>query len=106
MTLYENKNMGYADNFYMTPEQQVNTEADYWDYYFFNNDGEVTDPLSSTSSSIEEGSSYISPIQWAYYQNALGNISKETLNATLEQLKKNNFAKEYADEVYRRQVIQ
>ena len=106
MTLYENKNMGYADNFYMTPEQQVNTEANYWDYYFFNNDGEVTDPLSSTSSSIESGTGYISPIQWAYYQNALGNISKETLNATLERLKKNNFAKEYADEVYRRQVIQ
>lgn len=106
MTLYENKNMGYADNFYMTPEQQVNTEADYWDYYFFNNDGEVTDPLSSTSSSIESGTGYISPIQWAYYQNALGNISKETLNATLERLKRNNFAKEYADEVYRRQVIQ
>lgn len=106
MTLYENKNMGYADNFYMTPEQQVNTEADYWDYYFFNNDGEVTDPLLSVSSSIEAGNGYISPIQWTYYQNALGNISKETLNATLERLKKNNFAKEYADEVYRRQVIQ
>ena len=106
MTLYENKNMGYADNFYMTPEQQVNTEADYWDYYFFNNDGEVTDPLLSVSSSIEAGNGYISPIQWTYYQNALGNISKETLNTTLERLKRNNFAKEYADEVYRRQVIQ
>ncbi len=106
ITFFENKNMDYADNFYMTPEQQVNTEAAYWDYYFFNNDGEVADPLSSTSSSIESGSSYISPIQWAYYQHALGNIGRETLDATLERLKKNNFAKEYADEVYRRQVIQ
>ena len=39
LTVYEKKNVDYADNFYMTPEQQVDTEANYLDYYFFNNDG-------------------------------------------------------------------
>lgn len=29
LTVYENKNMDYADNFYMTPAQQVDTEAKY-----------------------------------------------------------------------------
>ena len=41
LTVYEKKNMDYADNFYMTPAQQVDVEADYWNYYFFDNDGHI-----------------------------------------------------------------
>ena len=106
LTVYEKKNMDYADNFYMTPAQQVDVEADYWNYYFFDNDGEVADPLNSASSSIESGTDYISPIQYAYYRLALGEISCHDLQQTLNSLRQNNFAKEYGDAVYKNQILQ
>ena len=106
LTVYEKKNMDYADNFYMTPAQQVDVEAGYWNYYFFDNDGEITDPLNSASSSIESGTDYISPIQYAYYRLALGEISCHDLQQTLNSLRQNNFAKEYGDAVYKNQILQ
>ena len=106
LTVYEKRNMDYSDNFYMTPEQQVNVEADYWDYYFFNNDGEVKNPVENAWSGINAGTSYVSPIQWAYYRWAKGEISESEVNATLESLKKNNFAKEYGDNILRQQLLQ
>lgn len=105
ITMYEKANVDYADNFYMTPEEQVNAESKYYDYYFFNNNGEIKNPLSSTETSINNGHQ-ISPVRYAYYQLAKGEISQSELDQRLASLKKNNFAKDYADEVYRRQVIQ
>ncbi len=106
ITIHQKKNMNYSDNFYMNAEQQVNVESEYYDYYFFHNDGEVADPIASTYSSIEGGSGAVSPIEYAYYRLAKGEISQADLNSTLESLKKNNFAQEYADHVYRREVLQ
>lgn len=106
LTIYEKKNMDYAANFYMNPEQQVNVESDYYEYYFFDNDGEVSDPISSTTTEIEGGSSAISPIKYAYYRLAKGEITRDQLKETLESLKKNNFAKEYADNILRQQILQ
>ena len=106
LTVYEKKNVDYADNFYMTPAQQVDTEANYWDYYFFNNDGEVNDPISSTAQSISQGRSAVTPIQYAYYQRAKGEISEAELQSQLDALKKNNYAKDYANAVYKQRVMQ
>ena len=106
LTIWEKKNMDYADNFYLTPEQQVDIESDYWNYYFFDNDGEIADPLTSASQAIESGSSYITPIQYAYYRLAKGEISQNDLNDVLDGLKKNNFAKEYGDNIYKQQILQ
>ena len=106
LTIWEKKNMDYADNFYLTPEQQVDIESDYWNYYFFDNDGEVADPLQSTLQAIESGTSAISPIQYAYYRLAKGEISCYDLHNTLDALKKNNFAKEYGDNIYKQQILQ
>ena len=106
LTIWEKKNMDYADNFYLTPEQQVDIESDYWNYYFFDNDGEVADPLESTYQTIEGGSSAISPIQYAYYRLAQGEITNQELNDYLNGLKKNNFAKEYGDNIYKQQILQ
>lgn len=103
LTIYENLNIDYADNFYMTPEQQVNLESDYYDYYF--NSGEITDPVKTTASAISMGH-MISPVRNAYYRQAIGDISAEQLNATLNSLKTNNFARDYAKSVLRRQVLQ
>lgn len=106
LTVYEKKNVDYADNFYMTPAQQVDTEANYWDYYFFNNDGEVNDPISSTAQSISQGTQTVTPIQYAYYQRAKGEISEAELQNQLDALKKNNYAKDYANAVYKQRVMQ
>lgn len=106
LTVYEKKNVDYADNFYMTPAQQVDTESSYWDYYFFNNDGEVDDPISSTAQSISQGRSAVTPIQYAYYQRAKGEISEAELQSQLDALKKNNYAKDYANAVYKQRVMQ
>lgn len=106
LTFYEKKNMNYSDNFYMNAAQQVKLESDYYEYYYFNNEGEVTDPIGSTESGIENGSNDISPIQYAYFQLAKGEISRDQLNSKLEKLKKNNFAKEYAKAIYQRQALQ
>lgn len=106
LTVYEKKNVDYADNFYMTPEQQVDTEAKYWDYYFFHNDGEVADPIGTTAQSISLGTQAVTPIEYAYYQRAKGEISEEELQNQLASFKKNNYAKEYADAVYKQRVMQ
>ena len=106
LTVYENKNVDYADNFYMTPSQQVDTEAAYWDFYFFNNDGEVADPLTSTANSIAMGTGVVTPIQYAFYQKALGNMTDAELQNQLASLKKNNYARDYADAVYKQRVMQ
>lgn len=106
LSIFDKKNMNYADNFYMNAEQQVKVESDYYEYYFFNNNGEVSNPIKSAESSINSGSSGISPIQYAYYQLAKGQINRDQLNTVLTGLKKNNFASEYGDAIYQRQVRQ
>ena len=106
LTVYEKQNVDYADNFYMTPEQQVDTESKYWDYYFFHNDGEISDPIKSASQTIAFGTQAITPIQYAYYQCAKGEITEAELQSQLASLKKNNYAKEYADAVYKQRVMQ
>ena len=106
LTIYEKKNVDYADNFYMTPTQQVDTEANYWDYYFFHNDGEVTDPIKNAEQAITQGTQAVTPIQYAYYQRVKGEISDAELQSQLDALKKNNYAKDYADAVYKQRVMQ
>ena len=90
----------------MNAEQQVKLERDYYDYYFFHNDGEVSDPAASMEQGIMQGSGYISPINYAYYKAFIGEGSMSDIDALCARLAKNNFAQEYADAVYRRQVIQ
>ncbi len=106
LTIHEKKNMDYADNFYMTPEQQINSECDYWNYYFFDNDGEIDDPIGSVTTGISYGRSDVSPIQYAYYQLAKGEITQGELDNVLNRLKKNNFAKEFGENILRQQVLQ
>lgn len=105
LTVYEKKNMNYTDNFYMTPEQQLNFETNYYDYYFFNNGGEISDPIGDTQTGIDNGS-IITPVKYVYYQYAKGEISKNQFDQTINNMKNNNFAKEYGENVLRRQILQ
>ena len=106
VTVYSKRNMDYAQNFYMTPEQQIKLERDYYDYYYFHNDGEVTDPAASMQSSLQSGTGFISPIDYAYYKAFIGEGTMSYIDALCARLAQNNFAQDYADAVYRRQIIQ
>lgn len=106
LTLYQKYNLDYGANFYLDPAQQVKVERDYYDYYFFNNDGEVSDPIGSASQSINLFDTRVSPIEYAYYMQATGEWTPEQVDELCNRLSKNNFAKDYADAVYRRQLVQ
>lgn len=106
LSVFEKKNLDYADNFYMNAGQQVKVESEYYEYYFFNNNGEISNPIAATESHIEGGTNGISPIHYAYYQLATNKITRDQLNNVLNGLKKNNFAKEYGEAIYKRQVRQ
>lgn len=103
-TIYENRNVDYASNFYMNAEQQVAMEKAYYDYYFFG--GEVADPINSFETVLMGSSSTISPIEYAYYQKALGKMAQGDIDALCNRLGQNNFAKEYADAVYKTRLAQ
>ncbi|MBS7199073.1 MAG: SusC/RagA family TonB-linked outer membrane protein [Bacteroidales bacterium] len=104
LTVYEKRNLDYADNFYMTPAQQVDKESEYYHYYFFENT-EDDDPIGSFEDIL---SSYgaITPLYYAYYQYAKGLIDEDKLETIKNDLKKNNFAKEFGKHALRRQFLQ
>jgi TonB-linked SusC/RagA family outer membrane protein len=104
-TVFQKRNLDYAANFYMTPEQQIKAEQDYYHYYF-NTPDEVADPIGSTEYSISTGYGSMTQVQYAYYQLAKGEITEAQLNQRMEELKKNNFAKEYADHVLLNRFLQ
>ena len=106
ITLYQNRNLDYGANFYLTPEQQVKVERDYYDYYFIHSDGEVADPFTSMESVLANSASRISPIRYAYYMLAKGEYTQAQVDELCNRLSKNNFAKEYGDAVYRPQLLQ
>jgi outer membrane receptor protein involved in Fe transport len=105
VTIYDKYTMDYASNFYMNAEQQIAVEKDY-NYYTFFEQGDIAQQIASFESGLLGGSGYISPIQYAYYKWAKGEGSQADVDALCAKLAKNNFAKEYADAVYRRQIIQ
>ena len=110
LTIWEKKNVDYHDNFYMNAEEQVDVESKYYDWFYFTHDPEderfkQQSAIEQTAAGIDQGGK-ISSLNWAYYQNALGNWSENQLKQEIEHLKKNNFAKEFADAVYKQQVMQ
>ena len=105
LTVYEKRNLDYADNFYMTPAQQVDKESEYYQYYFSDENPETDDPIGLFEESITDYKT-ITPLQWAYYQHAKGIISESELEEKKNELKKNNFAKEFSDHVLRKRILQ
>ena len=105
-TVYQKRNLDYADNFYLTPEQQVEKEKEYYNYYFFNNKGEITDPIGSTEKAINGGYVPVSPIQYAYLQLAKGQIKQGEFDERMEKFKANNFAQDYAKHILRNRFLQ
>lgn len=109
LTWYENKNMDYHDNFYMDPKEHIAAERNWMEYYFFEEDGMKNNPAQNIMQEqmyIDMGYLTPSPIEYAYYQLASGQISRDQLDERIAALEGNNYARDYADAVYRRQVIQ
>lgn len=106
ITVYRKANVDYADNFLMTPAQQVAAEKDFWDFYYFEKQGgKVSNPIGDTQSAIDKGSS-ISPIQYAYFQWAKGLTTQAEVDKLTDRLSKNNFAKEYAENALLNRLLQ
>ncbi len=105
VTVYDKYNMDYASNFYMNAEQQIAVEKKY-DYWYFFEREDAAQNIASYETSLQSGSGYLSPIEYAYYKWAKGEGSQSEIDALCSRLAKNNFAQEYADAVYRRQVLQ
>lgn len=103
LTWYEKKNVDYADNYYMTPEQQVGVESDYYEYYFFS--GDKNNPIGTFENELRNGDN-VSPLKYAYFQLAKGEIDRSQLDARKAELSKNNYARDLADNMLHRQVIQ
>lgn len=104
LTIYEKRNLDYSDNFYMEPDQQVDKESEYYEYYFFNNP-DSPDPIGTFESNLNKYGA-ITPLQYAYYQRAKGLINESELEEIKNGLKKNNFAKEFGKHALRRQFLQ
>lgn len=103
LTWYEKRNVDYADNYYMTPEQQIGVESDYYEYFFFS--GEKNNPIGVFENELRNGNN-VSPLKYAYFQLAKGEINRDQLEMVKATLANNNFAKDLADNMLHRQVIQ
>lgn len=104
-TIHQKRNLDYADNFYMTPEQQVNTEADYYKYRFLNEETAVNNRVSFRDNTLNKNQPF-SPIQYAYYQLGENQITESEVDALLGELRSNNYAKEYGKHILRNQMVQ
>lgn len=101
LNVYNKANFDYNDNFYMDAAQQVGKESDYFAKVY-------SDPSQVTKfeQKAAAGTSAISPLEYAFYRHAKGEINDSQLNDIKAKLSKNNFAKEYADAIYRKKVVQ
>lgn len=107
-TVWQKQNIDYADNWYMTPEQQVDKENEYY-RWLYNDSPTATTALESVDEALQGlGSLYmnITPIQYAHYQLKRGLIQQGELDSRLAQFKTQNFAKDYADNLLRQRVLQ
>lgn len=92
---------------YMTPEQQVDFESNYYDYYF--NSGLLGTPTSQANTfetnNLNKGSA-VSPVAYVMFQVAKGTKTKAEIAPVLAALKKNNIAQQFRDNALRGQLIQ
>ena len=102
LTLTENRNLDYHDNFYVNAAEQVKMESDYYDYFWSLPDNTAESYLTN----ITQGAQPTSALAYAYYRRAAGEISDAELQNIKNRLSQNNFAKDFGDAVYRQQVLQ
>ncbi|MET4545946.1 TonB-linked SusC/RagA family outer membrane protein [Pedobacter africanus] len=107
-TVWQNRNIDYADNWYMTPEQQVDKENEYYKWQY-NDAPNAAAFLTSIKNSLAGTGSFgmnITPVQYDHYLLKTGAIQQAELDRRLAQYKTQNFAKDYADNILRQRVLQ
>ncbi|MDR2907558.1 MAG: SusC/RagA family TonB-linked outer membrane protein [Bacteroidales bacterium] len=109
-TMYQKRNTNYEDNFMLNPSQQVDVLNSYWKAWFV--DGfEGADPATNRTSFERD---VLAPnmnraydqIQYANYQLGKGLITQRQVTSLLNELRKNNYAEEYRDNVLLNQFVQ
>jgi TonB-linked SusC/RagA family outer membrane protein len=107
-TIWQKQNVDYADNWYMTPEQQVNREDQYFRWLYNESPSAAASVTSMANSLAGTGSYSLIPttIQYDHYLLKTGAIQQSELDRRLAQYKTQNFAKDYADNVLRQRVLQ
>lgn len=101
LNIFNKANYDYNDNFYMNAAQQVAKESEYWEMMY-------SDPtqVSAFDKSVQNGTSAISSLEYAVYRHAKGEISDSEYAAIKQKLSQNNYAKDFADAIYKKQVVQ
>lgn len=105
ITIADKPNIGYN---LLSPSQQVTAESEVYDYVFATSGGLYPTraaAVTATTTSINNGSP-ISPVYYAYYQFAKGDISQQQLNEQLEGFKQNDFRRQYKDNALRNDLLQ
>lgn len=105
---WQKRNVDYADNWYMTPSQQVDLEDGYWRWHY-NDAPTAANNLTATGNAIAGTGNHsmnINPIQYAHYQLKTGAIQQAELNNRLAQYRTQNFAKDYADNILKNRMLQ
>ncbi len=107
VTVFQKRNVDYADNFYLTPAQQVDLESNYYRWYYNDAPGAAAN-LTATGNMIAgtTSSEAITPVQYAYWQLANGAINETELNSRLTQYRTQNFAADFADRALRNRMLQ
>jgi TonB-linked SusC/RagA family outer membrane protein len=88
----------------MTPAQQVDLESGFFNYQYLTGSATATN-INKTASDIMNGNS-ITPVQYAYYQLAKGQINQSQLDNQLAGFRQNNFIKQYSDNALLNDVLQ
>jgi TonB-linked SusC/RagA family outer membrane protein len=86
----------------LNPAQQVDLESSYFNSSFYKT-GPGT--VSATAGNIAKGT-FITPIQYAYYQLAQGQITQNQLDSKLASYKQNDFRKQYTDNALLKNLLQ
>jgi len=87
----------------LTPAQQVDMESEFWNYDYVS--GKVAGTVANTTNQINLGTP-ITPVQYAWYQYALGTITQTQLQSQLNAFKQNNFRQQYKDDALLNDVLQ
>ena len=92
----------------LTPAQQVDAESAVYDYVFANSGGlypNTAAAVTATTTSINNGNA-MSPVYYAYYQLAKGDISQTQFTERLTGFKQNNFRRQYKDNAMLNEILQ
>ncbi|MFD2890338.1 SusC/RagA family TonB-linked outer membrane protein [Chitinophaga cymbidii] len=92
----------------MTPAQQIDKEGEVFAYLYANTGGAYPNTaaaIAATDAAINRGSS-MSPLYYAYYRLAKGDITQSEFDQEVASLKQNNFRRQFKDNALRNGLLQ